>query len=225
MRGLSLFLWFAVISITGLNVYYNPSPGNISLLAIFSILCLAVNLQLWLRSASGQKRWGSITARLRNGSYIDDAVGLPNRNYLLNEIRREIARSAATGVPFTLVQLSLNELAGVRRRRGDEFARRAVRSLAITLRRLTNDSDFLAHIDESAFAVLLVGASATDARAFLRAVPGWLSVSDGEAMFDVAVIARVQEYDLEGIYATDVLRELEQSQALMREQHPLATTA
>ena len=225
IRPLGIILWVAVLALAGLKVARDPSAGNLSLFAVFAILCLAVNAQLWFQSASGRQRWQHMSARLGNGAYIDDAVGLPNRNYLLTEIRREIARSQTSGVPFTLVHLSLHDFAGVRKRRGDDFADRAVRSLSGSLRRLTNDSDFLAHLDTASFAVLLIGASRADARAFLRAVPGWLSVSDGEDMLDMAIVARVQEYDLESVYATDVIRQLEESEPLMREQHPMATVA
>ena len=43
-------------------------------------------------------------------------------------------------------------------------------------------------------------------------------MSDGRTMYEVPVAARVHQYDLEALYATDVLNEAEQSQPLRRKQ-------
>ncbi len=48
-----------------------------------------------------------------------------------------------------------------------------------------------------------------------------IAVSDGHRMFEVPVSARLHEYDMESLYATDVLREVEDAQPLRRrEQQP-----
>ena len=47
-----------------------------------------------------------------------------------------------------------------------------------------------------------------------------MSVSDGRQMYDVPVFTRVLQYDLESLYATDVLRDVEESYPLERYEEP-----
>ena len=89
-----------------------------------------------------------------------------------------------------------------------------------TLKRLTRSSDFLAHLGESSFCVMLVECTLEQSAIYLQRVPGTISVSDGRQMFDVPVAARASEYDMEAIYATDVLRDLEEMPALRRRDPP-----
>ncbi len=47
-----------------------------------------------------------------------------------------------------------------------------------------------------------------------------IAVSDGHRMYEVPVSARLYEYDLEALYATDVLREAEEARPLRRKEQP-----
>jgi hypothetical protein len=51
-------------------------------------------------------------------------------------------------------------------------------------------------------------------------VPGSVPVSDGRTMYDVPVSARMMQYDLEALYATDVLRDVEEAKPLRRREEP-----
>jgi diguanylate cyclase (GGDEF)-like protein len=159
---------------------------------------------------------------MHGSAYLSDALDLPNRNYVLAELRREMPRSRTLDAPFVLIQLSLDNIAEVRERRGADFALRATRALAETLKRLTRSSDFLAHLGDARFCVMLIECTVEQSGIYLRRVPGAISVSDGRNMYDIPVIARVHQYDGEAMYATDVLREVEDVQPLRRRQSPRA---
>ncbi len=225
VKLLGVGLWMTVLGFVGAIAVSNPSPGNTALAVVFGLLFVATNLQFWLQRSTGHHRWQSVSARLGYSSFIDEDITLPNRNYLLSEIRREISKAAAHGVSFALVQVSGHKFSAIRKRRGDEFADRALNSLVGLLRRVTGDTDFLAYVDAATFVVLIVDATREDANNFLRKIPGWLFISDGHQMLDIPILARIYIYDSELMYSTDVLRELEESKALVRERREHMNTA
>ena len=59
-----------------------------------------------------------------------------------------------------------------------------------------------------------------DAFIYLQRVPGSIAVSDGHRMLEVPVTARIHQYDMEAIYATDVLRDVEETPPLRRRETP-----
>jgi diguanylate cyclase (GGDEF)-like protein len=217
---LSLLLWVAVMSFQVANVVSSPSLVNGFVAAAFIALCLAVNAQLLLVRWMGQRNWNRMMSKMHRSSYLSDAHNLPNRNYLLAELRREMPRARTTHTPFTLVLVSLDSIAEIRERRGDAFAHRAAVALADTLRRITRNADFIAHLQDAEFCVMLNECSAEQAWLYLRMVPGSVAVSDGRQMLDVSVSARMTQYDLEALYATDVLRDVEEAKPLRRREEP-----
>src|SRR5205085_6302814 len=104
----------------------------------------------------------------------------------------------------------------VRARRGDEFAERSVHGLADVLKRFTRTSDFVAHLGGHRFCVMLNECRYEDCFIYLQRVPGSIAVSDGHHMYEVPVSARIHQYDMEGLYATDVLRDAEETRPLRR---------
>ena len=222
VRVASLTGWSLVLAIQALSAWRDPGTANYLALAGFCTLFLLVTLQLWVMSWSGRKGWRRATSRLHGSAYLSEAYDLPNRNYVLSELRREMPRARGTNSPFVLVQVSLDTISEVRQRRGDPFADRATTALVETLKRLTRNSDFLAHLGEARFCVMLVECTIEQSAVYLRRVPGTVAVSDGHQMFDVPVAARVHQYDMEAIYATDVLRDIEESSPLRRREAPRA---
>ena len=212
--------WSVVLAVQSVSTLEDPNTTNLVALVGFSVLFILVNLQLLLMSWTGRQSWRRVTNRLRGSAYLSDAYDLPNRNYVLAELRREMPRARATNSPFVLLQISLDTINEVRERRGDDFADRTKAALVDTLKRLTRSSDFLAHMGEGRFCVMLVECTLEQSSIYLRRVPGTISVSDGRQMFDVPVAARIQEYDMEAIYATDVLRDVEEMPALRRRETP-----
>lgn len=216
IRVAALAGWGVVLALQIVATMGHPSLGNVIISVAFFVLFVLVNLQLLLVRWLGHRSWRRITAKLHGSAYLSEFQNLPNRNYVLAELRREMPRSRAARSPFVLVQLSFDDIEGVRSRRGDEFADRATNALADVLKRLTRSSDFLAHLGETRFCVLLVECTSEQSWTYLRRVPGSIAVSDGRQMFDIPVTARVYQYDLEAIYATDVLHEVEEMRPLRR---------
>jgi len=212
--------WGIVLAIQVTGTLRNPTTSNIIVTSAFFLLFLIVNMNLFLMGWLGHRSWRSVSNKLHGAAYLSEFHNLPNRNYVLAELRREMPRARAHNSPFVLIQLSLETIDEVRERRGDDFADRAVNSLVEVLKRLTRSSDFLAHLGGARFGVMLVECTLEQSYIYLKRVPGTISVSDGHQMLDVAVTARVHQYDLESLYATDVLRDLEEMKPLRRREQP-----
>jgi diguanylate cyclase (GGDEF)-like protein len=216
VRLISLVLWCAALAIQASKTVSDPTTLNLISLAGFLFLFLAVNAQLFLVRWLGERRLRRLVVRLHGSAYLSELDNLPNRNYLLSELRREMPRARAQATPFVLIVLSLESFDEVVQRRGPEFGDRALRGMAQVLRRFTRTSDFIAHLGGCDFAVLLNECRYQDSFIYLQRVPGSIAVSDGHRMFEVPISARVHEYDMQSLYATDVLRDVEESKPLRR---------
>jgi len=220
LRLALLIAWGVVLAVQVTSTFRNPSTSNLIVTGAFLLLFLVVNVNLFLMGWLGRRNWRSVSTKLHGAAYLSEFHNLPNRNYVLAELRREMPRARAHNSPFVLIQLSLETIDEVRQRRGDDFADRAVNALVEVLKRLTRSSDFLAHLGGARFAVMLVECTLEQSYIYLKRVPGTISVSDGHQMLDVPVTARVHQYDLESLYATDVLRDLEEMKPLRRREQP-----
>lgn len=216
IRAASFVLWGLVLALQGSRMLADPSMANSIVFAGFGFLFLLVNVQIFITQWAGEKVWQRLHARMQGSTYLSELHDLPNRNYILSELRREMPRARSHEQAFVLVQVSIDELAEIRERRGADFSQRAVNALVDVLKRLSRKSDFLAHVGDGRFIVLLVDSNREQAATYLRRVPGSLSISDGHRMLDVAVTVRLYEYDMEALYATDVLRDVEESKPLRR---------
>lgn len=227
IRVASYLLWGLIAGYEIVATGRDPSFANIVTTVAFVLLFVAVNLQMWLQQWSGNRNWRRTINKLHGASYISETFSLPNRNYLLSELRREMPRARAAGVPFVLVQVSLDTIDDVRKRRGDDYADRAITSLAEVLKRITRNSDFIAHTGRATFCVVLNECTREQCQNYLQRVPGVVAVSDGRQMFDVPAAARISEYDMESLYATDVLRDVEEAAPLRRreEKRPFTDAA
>ncbi len=212
--------WGLVLAVQVASTIGNPSVSNMIVSGAFLLLFALVNLNLLLMGWLSGRSWRRVSSKLHGSAYLSEFQNLPNRNYVLAELRREMPRARTHNAPFVLIQLSLENLEQVRERRGDEFVDRAVNSLVDALKRLTRSSDFLAHLGGPRFAVMLVECTLEQSYIYLKRVPGNISVSDGHQMLDIPVTARVHQYDLESLYATDVLRDLEEMKPLRRREQP-----
>lgn len=218
VRVVSLVLWCMAIIVQAARALAEPSTLNLVSITGFVILFLAVNAQIFLVRWLGEKRTRRLMARLHGSAYLSELDNLPNRNYLLSELRREMPRARAHDAPFVLIVLSLEQFDEVARRRGADFGDRALKGMAQVLRRFTRTSDFIAHLGGADFAVLLNECKYDDSFIYLQRVPGSIAVSDGHRMLEVPISARVQQYDMQSLYATDVLRDAEESRPLRRKE-------
>jgi diguanylate cyclase (GGDEF)-like protein len=220
IRLVLLVAWGVVLAVQLTSTVRDPSLSNVVVSGAFLLLFLLVNVNLFLVGWLGRRSWRSVSSKLHGAAYLSEFHNLPNRNYVLAELRREMPRARAHNAPFVLIQLSLESIDEVRARRGDDFADRAVNALVEVLKRLTRSSDFLAHLGGARFGVMLVECTLEQSYIYLKRVPGNISVSDGHQMLDIPVTARVHQYDLESLYATDVLRDLEEMKPLRRREQP-----
>jgi diguanylate cyclase (GGDEF)-like protein len=218
VRLISWSLWVLLLAWQGSRTVQDPSLVNLLTLGGFVLFFVAVNAQLVLVRWVGERRMRYLLARLHGSSYLSDLDNLPNKNYLLSELRREMPRSRNAGKPFVLIVLSMDTFTDVVNRRGQEFGDRALKSLAQVLRRFTRTSDFIAHLGGPRFCVLLNECTFDDSFVYLKRVPGTIAVSDGHRMLEIPVTARVLEYDMQSVYATDVMREAEAAQPLRRKE-------
>ena len=222
IRVASFLLWGLILGYEIVATGRDPTFSNVVTTVAFLLLFLAVNLQMWLQHWSGNKNWHRVINKLHGSAYISEAFSLPNRNYLLAELRREMPRARSAGLPFVLIQVSLDTIDDIRKRRGEDYANRSITSLAEVLKRITRNSDFIAHTGGATFCVVLNECTREQSYNYLQRVPGAVAVSDGRNMFDVPAAARISEYDMESLYATDVLRDVEEAAPLRRREQTRA---
>ena len=220
VRVATTVLWAATIAFQTVSTILNPSILTVALALAVVLLCLGMNAQVVLMRWAGNRHWRRTVARLHGSAYLSELRDLPNRNYLLAEIRREMPRARESGRTFVLVQVSFDTLAEVRERRGDEFADRAIVALAELLKRVTRHSDFVSHVGGPRFIVMLNECTLVQSATYLQRVPSTIAVSDGRQMFEVPLSVRIAEYDMESLYATDAVRDVEEAPALRLRDDP-----
>jgi diguanylate cyclase (GGDEF)-like protein len=220
IRLLIPVLWLAALGAFASQTAANPTVTNIAMLVAMFGLFAMVNVRLFVSRWAGRRHWRVISSKLHGSTYISELHDLPNRNYLLAELRREMPQSRSHGTAFTLIHLEIDDVEGLRGRRGTGFVDRTLSSVTDLLQRITRSSDFVAYLGDAKFAVLLNECTREQSFLYLRRIPGAISVSDGRHMLDVKMTARVSQYDMEALYATDVLREAEEVAPLRRKEEP-----
>ncbi|MCK6563788.1 MAG: diguanylate cyclase [Dehalococcoidia bacterium] len=216
VRIVSLVLWAAVVVFQTAMAIISPGAFTIVLAVAVFVLCAAMNAQIVLMLWTGNRNWSRMAAKLHGSAYLSELNDLPNRNYLLAEIRREMPRARETGHTFTLVQVSFDTLDEVAERRGAPFCDRAINALTELLKRVTRQSDFVSHTSGPRFVVMLNECTMEQSWIYLQRIPATIAVSDGRMMYEVPLSVRLAEYDMESLYATDVVRDVEESPPLRR---------
>ncbi len=103
-------------------------------------------------------------------SLTDAETGLPNRRYLIDELAREMGRSARHSYAVTLAVVEVARLEEMEPAFGPAAASQAAQHVAATLKRVTRASDFLARLDDSRFAVCLTRCTRTQSDRFSERV-------------------------------------------------------
>ncbi len=101
---------------------------------------------------------------------IDPETHLPNRQHLIDALARDIARAERYRHPLTLAIVRIAQYDDIRTAWGPGTARQAVEHVAETLTRITRASDFLARLDETRFAVILLQCTGSQAAAYVDRV-------------------------------------------------------
>ena len=97
---------------------------------------------------------------------VDPETHLPNRQQLIDTLARDIARAERYRHPITLAIVRIAQYDDIRTAWGPGTAAQAVLHVAETLTRITRASDFLARLDETRFAVILLQCTGTQAFAY-----------------------------------------------------------
>jgi len=120
-------------------------------------------------SAAGRDRERAIEASIHEQAesfFIDRFTSLPNRQHLLDQLGREIARAGRYSYDLTLAMVELNRIPELQTTWGPTITGKAVLHVANTLKRITRTSDFVARIDDERFAVVLLKCSLEQAAVF-----------------------------------------------------------
>lgn len=99
----------------------------------------------------------------RDDGDTDPATGLPTRAQLIDTLSRDIARSERYSHALTLAVVRISQFEEMRGSWGAGTAKQAVEHVVETLGRITRASDFVARLDESTFAVILLQCSGRQA--------------------------------------------------------------
>ncbi|HEX6029993.1 MAG TPA: diguanylate cyclase [Tepidiformaceae bacterium] len=96
--------------------------------------------------------------------YADPETGLPNRNHLIDQITREIARAERYMYDLTLAVVEIERLDDLEATWGPEITGKSIVHTNQTLKRVTRASDFLARVDEHRFALVLMQCNGEQAK-------------------------------------------------------------
>jgi len=154
------------------------AAGEVIVLARFSpplgVVLLATTAALWglagrSRALDAARRAREVEAAAVGHSeafFRDSQTGLPNRQHLIDQLTRDIARSQRYSQDLTLVVIEVARMPDLLAAWGPDVGDRAMLHVAETLGRVTRNSDFLARIDDERFAVVLTQCNADQARIF-----------------------------------------------------------
>ena len=146
-------------------VRFSPPLGAV-LLATTAALWGLVGRSRALETARRQREVEAAAEGHSEAFFRDDQTGLPNRQHLIDQLTRDIARSHRYSQDLTLVVIEVARMPDLVAAWGSDVGERAVMHVAETLGRVTRNSDFLARVDDERFAVVLTQCNASQARVF-----------------------------------------------------------
>jgi diguanylate cyclase (GGDEF)-like protein len=111
-------------------------------------------------------------------STTDGLTGLANARAFYRRLEREMARSRRTAKPLSLLLLDLDGLKLINDRLGHNAGDRALRHLAIAMRREMRTVDFAARLGGDEFAVVAVDADSQSAQAFAERLRAAIATED-----------------------------------------------
>lgn len=109
-----------------------------------------------------------LVAELDRLARTDPLTGLPNRRVLEERLEEELHRSARSRRPFAFAILDVDRFKSINDTYGHPAGDEALTRFAATLRSQARHADFVARFAGDEFAVVLVDADATNARAILE---------------------------------------------------------
>ena len=95
VRNVALLLWAALIAVETFHAVADPTLLNVGIAVAFILLCLCVSAQIFVGRWASNRNWRRLVGRMHGSNYLAEAFNLPNRNYLMSELRREMPRAPA----------------------------------------------------------------------------------------------------------------------------------
>jgi two-component system cell cycle response regulator len=102
------------------------------------------------------------------GFLTDESTSLLNREYFMLRLEEEFKKCWRHRWDYSLLLLSVEGLADIEAAEGERSVRSAVLDIAGEILSASRDTDLSTRLDEQRFAILLTGAAASGARAFVE---------------------------------------------------------
>jgi diguanylate cyclase (GGDEF)-like protein len=164
-RRISIFLAFILlVGELAVAVRWSGSTGLIMMVSTAGLAIFAVRGLEEVARESALDRESDEELAMR--FMLDKETRLPNRNQLIDQLTRDIARAARYSYEITLMIVTIDQYDEIRNSWGVGTAGQGVIHVAETLGRVTRSSDFVARLDEQRFAVVLIQCNARQAGLF-----------------------------------------------------------
>lgn len=151
LRPATFVVWLLVFCFEAQSVISNHGTGNFLVPLLSTALFAAVHTQMWYEESEQGRRFHRTVERMRGRIYEDDATNLPNSRHFVFELRRQMMRSVRSGRGFSLV---LSDVGGWEHAKGQEA--KMLLSIGRSLRQAVGESDFVAHLQGSIFAAIIM---------------------------------------------------------------------
>ncbi|MCZ2109796.1 MAG: diguanylate cyclase [Dehalococcoidia bacterium] len=151
IRPTTFVVWLVIFCVELQMVVSTGTATNLLAMVLSTAVFGAVHVQFWYEESEQGRRFHRNIDRMRGRVYEDDETGLPNSRHFVFELRRQMMRSVRSGKGFSLV---LTDISGWEKAKGRE--ERVLRDLTRALRQSVSESDFVAHLQGSIFAVIML---------------------------------------------------------------------
>lgn len=151
IRPATFVIWLVIFCVELQTVVSTGASANFLVVGLSTALFAGIQLQFWYEESEQGQRFGRAVQRMRGRVYEDEKTGLPNSRHFVFELRRQMMRSVRSGRGFSLV---LTDIGGWDRARPQQD--RILNTIAKSLRQAVGDSDFVARLQGSIFAVIVM---------------------------------------------------------------------
>lgn len=151
IRPATFVIWLVIFCVELQTVVSRGTGTNLLAMALSTAVFGGVHIQFWYEESEQGRRFHRNIDRMRGRVYEDEDTGLPNSRHFVFELRRQMMRSVRSGKGFSLV---LTDIGGWEKAKGRE--ERILRDMTKALRQSVGESDFVAHLQGSIFAAILL---------------------------------------------------------------------